>query len=149
MLSASQNLLSYQHISYSHIVVSLFLRQIPLFVILLSSKTVHEIISIANIAGRVWLRKGLAVSPPPFCRGTQSNVGQYQPTVQYALCLLQLQGCWWNNVAFLIHDSSLGISTEFKLYWIIFGVIQHCVHSPECLVRDLCTLPNFGDPLWR
>lgn len=66
--------------------------------------------------------KRLAASPAPFHGGSRSNIGQYQPTVQYALCLVQLQGCSWNNVPFLIHDSFWRISTEFKLYWITFSV---------------------------
>lgn len=47
-------------------------------------------------------------SPPPHCRGTRRNVGQYQPPVQYALCLRQLRGRRWNNEPLPIHNSSLG-----------------------------------------
>lgn len=93
--------------------------------------------------------KPLAVSPAPFYRGTRSNVGQYQPTVPYALCLVQLQGCSWNNVPFLIHDSFWRISTELKLYWITFSVTHLGVCSTVSGSGPVYLLPNAGDPLWR
>lgn len=129
MLAAYQNVLTYYHILYSHIivVVSLFLRQIFLFWFLLCS--FHEMILQLEVLEFTAWGKRLAASPAPLYGGTRSNIGQYQPTVQCALCLVQLQGCSWNNVALLIHGSSLRISTKFQLYWITFSVICHCVHS--------------------
>ena len=85
-----------------------------------------------------WLRKQLPVrgldefSLLPFCRGTQCNVGQYQPTVQYTLCLVQLQGCWQNNEPFPVHNSSFGSALSSSWTFIsLWGFSSLCANNEQ------------------
>lgn len=81
-------------------------------------------------------------SPPPCCRGTQCNIGQYQPMARYTLFLVQLQGCQENNEALPIHNSSL--ASALSSHWtgslvVPFIIVKTTVDRREsgCLIWGL------------